>query len=193
MNHLNYPIVIYPCDEGGFVAEVPALKGCLAQGETLVGTLEELTIVKQIWIETAQKHGESLPDVCREIERVKALTCIGSAEDQIISIFGCDYTLQLDPDTGGFSFEVLGVEYKVHETQKIENLQFYGIILDRCPDGFCDVCDTGFTTIKEAIQFADLYERLIQFTFCTEESKETAIKRLSYIVEDLAKMSMPRN
>jgi antitoxin HicB len=30
---LNYPIVIYPCDEGGYVAEVPALKGCLAQGE----------------------------------------------------------------------------------------------------------------------------------------------------------------
>jgi hypothetical protein len=30
-----YPIVIYPYDEGGYVAEIPALKGCLAQGETL--------------------------------------------------------------------------------------------------------------------------------------------------------------
>ena len=60
MNHLNYPIVVYPCDEGGFVAEVPALKGCLAQGETLAETLEELDIVKQLWIETAQKTRENL-------------------------------------------------------------------------------------------------------------------------------------
>jgi predicted RNase H-like HicB family nuclease len=43
---LNYPIVIYPCDEGGYVAEVPALKGCLAQGETLTETLDELETVK---------------------------------------------------------------------------------------------------------------------------------------------------
>ncbi|MCM0589833.1 MAG: type II toxin-antitoxin system HicB family antitoxin [Gloeotrichia echinulata IR180] len=32
---MNYRIVVYPCDEGGFVAEIPALPGCLAQGETL--------------------------------------------------------------------------------------------------------------------------------------------------------------
>jgi predicted RNase H-like HicB family nuclease len=25
---LKYPIVIYPAEEGGYVAEVPALKGC---------------------------------------------------------------------------------------------------------------------------------------------------------------------
>ncbi|AFY59686.1 hypothetical protein Syn6312_0458 [Synechococcus sp. PCC 6312] len=31
----HYPTVIYPSPEGGFVAEVPALSGCLAQGETL--------------------------------------------------------------------------------------------------------------------------------------------------------------
>jgi antitoxin HicB len=50
MDHLNYLIIIYPCDEGGFVAEVQALKGCLAQGETLA----ELDVVKQLWIETEQ-------------------------------------------------------------------------------------------------------------------------------------------
>ncbi|MDB9458210.1 type II toxin-antitoxin system HicB family antitoxin [Dolichospermum circinale] len=31
---MNYPIVVYPCEAGGFVAGIPALKGCLAQGET---------------------------------------------------------------------------------------------------------------------------------------------------------------
>ena len=74
MDHLNYPIVIYPSDEGGFVAEVPALKGCLAQGETLAETLEELAIVKQLWLETAQKNGKTLPNVTQAIERVKALS-----------------------------------------------------------------------------------------------------------------------
>jgi antitoxin HicB len=46
---MKYPIVIYPCEEGGFVAEIPALKGCLAQGETLEETLQELITVRTLW------------------------------------------------------------------------------------------------------------------------------------------------
>jgi antitoxin HicB len=71
---MNYPIVIYPCDEGGYVAEIPALKGCLAQGETLPETLEELEIVTKLWLETAEKHRQSLPDVNGAIEKAKALS-----------------------------------------------------------------------------------------------------------------------
>jgi antitoxin HicB len=71
---MNYPIVIYPCDEGGYVAEIPALKGCLAQGETLPETLQELEIVTTLWLETAAKHGQSLPDADRAIEQAKALS-----------------------------------------------------------------------------------------------------------------------
>jgi antitoxin HicB len=68
---VNYPFVIYPAEEGGYVAEVPALKGCLAQGETLEETLNELQTVAALWIETAQKHGEELPNAETEIQRVK--------------------------------------------------------------------------------------------------------------------------
>ena len=71
---MNYPIVIYPCDEGGYVAEIPALQGCLAQGETLIEVLEELDIVTQLWIETAQRHGRNLPDVEHAMQRVKTLS-----------------------------------------------------------------------------------------------------------------------
>ncbi len=67
----NYPIVIYPCEEGGYVAEVPALKGCLAQGETLAETLAELETVTLLWIETAQQHGRSLPDRGFAIAKIK--------------------------------------------------------------------------------------------------------------------------
>jgi len=68
---LKYPFVIYPAEEGGYIAEIPALKGCLAQGETLKETLSELETAAGLWIETAQMHGETLPNVEVEIERVK--------------------------------------------------------------------------------------------------------------------------
>jgi antitoxin HicB len=71
---MNYPIVVYPCEEGGFVAEVPALRGCLAQGETLEETLQELIIVRSLWLETAQKYGQKLPDIGRAITKVRALS-----------------------------------------------------------------------------------------------------------------------
>lgn len=73
LKQMNYPIVIYPADEGGYVAEVPALKGCLAQGETLTEALEELQTVKGLWIETAKKRGQTLPDVELAIEKIKTL------------------------------------------------------------------------------------------------------------------------
>ncbi len=47
-------MVIYPCEEGGFVAEIPALKGCLAQGETIEETFQALQMVLQLWLETAR-------------------------------------------------------------------------------------------------------------------------------------------
>ncbi len=71
---MNYPVVIYPCEEGGFVAEIPALKGCLAQGETIEDTFQELRTVLQLWIETAHAHHQNLPDVMQAIEQVKLLS-----------------------------------------------------------------------------------------------------------------------
>jgi len=75
---MKYPIVIYPCEEGGFVAEVPALRGCLAQGETLEETLQELMIVRSLWLETANNYRQKLPDVENAIAKVKALSAIAT-------------------------------------------------------------------------------------------------------------------
>jgi antitoxin HicB len=71
---MNYPIVVYPCEEGGFVAEIPALRGCIAQGETLEETLLELITVRSLWLDTAQKYGQKLPDVGNAITKVRALS-----------------------------------------------------------------------------------------------------------------------
>lgn len=57
MANLKYPFLAYPANEGGYVAEIPALKGCIAQGDTLDETLSELEIVENLWLETAKKIG----------------------------------------------------------------------------------------------------------------------------------------
>ena len=70
MANLKYPFVTYPSPEGGFVAEIPALKGCLAQGDTLEETLRELEIVENLWLQTAKRNGLRLPKPKIEIDRV---------------------------------------------------------------------------------------------------------------------------
>ena len=65
---MQYPIVIYPGEEGGYVAEIPAPKGCLAQGETLDEVLGELTVVAELWLETAEKYGQQLMYLALAIE-----------------------------------------------------------------------------------------------------------------------------
>lgn len=70
----DYPMVVYPCEEGGYVAEVPALRGCLAQGETIAEVLAELEVVRGLWLEAARESGLVLPDVAVAVERVKALS-----------------------------------------------------------------------------------------------------------------------
>ena len=61
MSEPRYPIVIYPVQEGGYVAEVLALKGCLTQGETPDERLKELEKVQAIWLESARLNNENLP------------------------------------------------------------------------------------------------------------------------------------
>jgi antitoxin HicB len=77
----TYPIIIYPCEKGGYVAEIPALKGCLAQGETLPETLQELEIVTagskpppntDSLYQTPMPFGRSYDQ--RAIEQAKALS-----------------------------------------------------------------------------------------------------------------------
>ncbi|MEO7659839.1 MAG: type II toxin-antitoxin system HicB family antitoxin [Pyrinomonadaceae bacterium] len=70
MANLKYPFVTYPSIEGGYVAEIPALKGCIAQGETLDETLVELELVEGFWLDTAKKSGIELPALDIEIDRV---------------------------------------------------------------------------------------------------------------------------
>jgi len=70
---LKYPMVIYPAQEGGYVAEVPALKGCLAQGETMVECLEELEVVQTLWLESAKRNKEKVPSAAQVAARLRQM------------------------------------------------------------------------------------------------------------------------
>ena len=67
----QYPVVIYPCAEGGFVAEVPSLPGCVAQGENIEECMIELETVIELWLETARKEKQLIPTPEAAIEHIK--------------------------------------------------------------------------------------------------------------------------
>jgi len=69
----RYPIIIYPAEEGGYVAEVPALKGCLAQGETQAECLREIKKVQALWLESAKRNNERIPSADEVIARLRKL------------------------------------------------------------------------------------------------------------------------
>jgi predicted RNase H-like HicB family nuclease len=58
----KYEVIIYWSEEDkSFVAEVPELPGCAADGETYRDALASVEVVIQEWIETAQEIGRSVP------------------------------------------------------------------------------------------------------------------------------------
>ncbi len=61
MDH-KYEILIYWSEEDGFyVAEVPELPGCLADGPTYQEALANAELIISEWIETASELGKIIP------------------------------------------------------------------------------------------------------------------------------------
>jgi len=60
---VRYEIIIYWSDEDqSFIAEVPELPGCMADGATYQEALANAEIIIKEWIETAQELGRSIPE-----------------------------------------------------------------------------------------------------------------------------------
>ncbi len=58
----RYEIIIYwSADDKAFVAEVPELPGCAADGPTYREALSNAEIVIREWIETAEELGRPIP------------------------------------------------------------------------------------------------------------------------------------
>ncbi|HSW58683.1 MAG TPA: type II toxin-antitoxin system HicB family antitoxin [Dehalococcoidales bacterium] len=60
--NLKYPVTIIPSEDGGYVAEIEDLSGCLSQGETLEETYANIEEARRLWIEVAYEDGQDIPE-----------------------------------------------------------------------------------------------------------------------------------
>ncbi|MBM4067018.1 MAG: type II toxin-antitoxin system HicB family antitoxin [Planctomycetes bacterium] len=59
----KYEIIIYWSEEDqAFIAEVPELPGCAADGATYKDALTNVEVVIQEWIDTAKELGRPIPE-----------------------------------------------------------------------------------------------------------------------------------
>ena len=60
---LRYEIILYWSQEDrAFIAEVPELPGCAADGESYQEALQNVEVIMQEWIETAKELGREIPE-----------------------------------------------------------------------------------------------------------------------------------
>jgi predicted RNase H-like HicB family nuclease len=60
--NVKYEIILYwSQDDQAFIAEVPELPGCAADGATYQEALANAEVVIREWIETAQELGRPIP------------------------------------------------------------------------------------------------------------------------------------
>lgn len=59
----KYEIIIYWSEEDkAFIAEVPELPGCMADGKTYRQALSNAEIIIREWIDTAKELGRDIPE-----------------------------------------------------------------------------------------------------------------------------------
>jgi len=58
----KYELIIYwSAEDGAFVAEVPELPGCAADGKTYREALANVEVIIREWIDTAKELGRPIP------------------------------------------------------------------------------------------------------------------------------------
>lgn len=64
----EYRVILEAEPTGGYAVWVPALPGCVSQGETVEEALANVREAIQCYVESALKHGEALPDESSQVE-----------------------------------------------------------------------------------------------------------------------------
>ena len=54
-------VILYPGEDGWWVAECPSLPGCVSQGTTKIEAIANIKEAIEGWMEAAQAHGQSVP------------------------------------------------------------------------------------------------------------------------------------
>jgi predicted RNase H-like HicB family nuclease len=60
---IRYEVIIYwSTEDEAFIAEVPELPGCMADGATYQEAISNVEVVIQEWIETAKEFNRPIPE-----------------------------------------------------------------------------------------------------------------------------------
>ena len=70
---MRYRVLIEQDEDGVYVAEVPALPGCISQGKTRSEALDNIKEAITVYLESLQAHGEPVPPSISE-EVVEVIT-----------------------------------------------------------------------------------------------------------------------
>ena len=57
-------VIIYPGEDGYWVAECPSLPGCISQGETKKEAISNIKEAIELYIEVWQEKGQPVPEGC---------------------------------------------------------------------------------------------------------------------------------
>ncbi len=72
MSNIKFRVLIEQDEDGIFVAEVPALPGCISQGSTRKEALENAQEAMELYIESLEAHGDPIPPaITEEIIEIK--------------------------------------------------------------------------------------------------------------------------
>lgn len=56
---MKLKVIIHPAEEGGYWAEVPALPGCVTQGETLDELMDNVRDAAEGWLAVAAEQSQA--------------------------------------------------------------------------------------------------------------------------------------
>ncbi len=59
---MKFKVLVHPAIEGGFWAEVPALPGCISEGDTFEETLANIREAATGWMEVIEERTSVIPD-----------------------------------------------------------------------------------------------------------------------------------
>jgi predicted RNase H-like HicB family nuclease len=59
---MKLKVLVHPAEEGGFWAEVPALPGCISEGDTYEETLANIREAAAGWLEVAEERTKLIPE-----------------------------------------------------------------------------------------------------------------------------------
>lgn len=63
---MKYRVLIEQDEDGVFVAEVPALPGCISEGHTRAEAVENVKEAIAAYLESLEAHGEPIPPTITE-------------------------------------------------------------------------------------------------------------------------------